>query len=731
MSAKVKMHNGTPTLFIDDKPVFAGYLWSAPPTPEGFPAAADARRFAEAGLHLYAFDVGMQGTPPEWCGPGPGRAEHWDFSSVQARFGRVLDADPEARFHLRVHLEATPRWWRELYPEECELTSRGERLCQSFASLVWREQAKQFLRAYIAHLRSIGLGERVIAYQVCAGTTGEWVKESAMRAYTGDYSEPMRRHFRAWLRLRYQENVAALRAAWADPQVSFETAEVPSEAEQLQATQGLFRDPAVEQKTIDYFTCLAELCGTLAVEFCRTVKGASRGEALAGAFFGYLMELAWNASFFGEGKESGYSAYQRSGHLGLRWLLYNPYVDFIVSPYSYGFRGIGGEGAPMPPTESVRLHGKLYILEEDTRTHLSHHDPDYGRLNTLREAEAVLRRNLAWAVTHGSGIWWCGGGPGSKHINPEEEPAFRPLLRRFQEIGTFALGLDRAPCAEIAVLLDDESFFYESARNDLDLPLIFQQRLWGLPRIGAPYDAYLLEDFLYGRLPPYKLYIFLNPFHLDRFRREALARELRRDGRVALWIYAPGYIREEPSLAHMEELTGFRFAKGSNPWGPLMHLTDFTHPITQGLNQELYWGTNNRLDPIFHLDDPEAVVLGQVVYSLGRCKPGMGVKVFPQWTSIYIAAPNVPAPVLRGIARYAGVHLYSEAGDVLYATRQLLAVHTVSGGERLFRLPRKAEVIYELFTAQLIAREADAFRVTLAPASTALYYTGEAGRLGL
>jgi len=421
----------------------------------------------------------------------------------------------------------------------------------------------------------------------------------------------------------------------------------------------------------------------------------------------------------------------RSGHLGLRWLLYNPYVDFIVSPYSYGFRGIGGESAPMPPTESVRLHGKLYILEEDTRTHLSHQDPDYGRLNTLREAEAVLRRNLAWAVTHGSGIWWCGGGPGSKHINPEEEPAFRPLLRRFQEIGTFALGLDRAPCAEIAVLLDDESFFYESARNDLDLPLIFQQRLWGLPRIGAPYDAYLLEDFLYGRLPPYKLYIFLNPFHLDRFRREALARELRRDGRVALWIYAPGYIREEPSLAHMEELTGFRFAKGSNPWGPLMHLTDFTHPITQGLNQELYWGTNNRLDPIFHLDDPEAVVLGQVVYSLGRCKPGMGVKVFPQWTSIYIAAPNVPAPVLRGIARYAGVHLYSEAGDVLYATRQLLAVHTVSGGERLFRLPRKAEVIYELFTAQLIAREADAFRVTLAPASTALYYTGEAGRLGL
>jgi len=686
-----------------------------------------ARRYAEAGIHLYAFDVGTQGSPPEW------RDGH-DFSSVAARFGQVIAADPQARFHLRVHLEM-PEWWQKLHPEECELVSNGERRMQSFASRVWREQAKSFLRAYIAHIESIGLGDRVIAYQTGAGATGEWVKESAMSRPAGDYSQPMREHFQQWLAGRYQNDVSALRAAWNDSGVTFATAEVPTFVEQSTTRHLSFRDPAREQKVIDYYRCLAELCGDLIVDFNRTVKEATSHRALAGAFFGYLMELAWNSSFFGGGIESETGATQRSGHLGLRRVLESPYVDFIVSPYSYGFRGIGGDGAPMPPTESVRLHGKLYVFEEDSRTHLSAHEQDYGRVRALADSEAVLKRNFASVLTRGLGIWWLGGSPDYPHIDPEREPAFRPLLRQFHDIGAFALNLDRSPRADIAVLLDDESFLYEGTQNDLDLPLIFQQRLWGLARLGAPYDLYLLQDLIEGQLPPYKLYIFLNAFALDQARRDALARQARGAGKTALWLYAPGYIRPSLpgqndgaplSLDAMAELTGFRFGKGDHPWGPLMHITEFEHPITRGLPQDLQWGANSRIGPLFHLDDDEATILGQVVYSQGRCKPGFGAKTFSDgWTSVYIAAPNVPAAVLRGIARHAGAHLYSEAGDVLYAARDLLAVHTVAGGPRVLRLPRPVEVVYDLFARRVVAREVDRFEVTLPKASTALYYTGD------
>jgi hypothetical protein len=259
--------------------------------------------------------------------------------------------------------------------------------------------------------------------------------------------------------------------------------------------------------------------------------------------------------------------------------------------------------------------------------------------------------------------------------------------------------------------------------------MILQQQFWGLPKLGAPYDLYLLQDFVEGRMKPYKLYIFLNALRVDKDRRAALNQELRKDGRVALWIYGSGYIERDPSLEHMRELTGFTFAKHMQPWGPQMFILDYTHPITRDLPQDLTWGTNNKLCPVFCLDDPEARVLGEVVFSRGNSKPGMGVKTFPQWTSIYVAAPNLPAPLLRGIAGFAGVHLYNREGDVLYASPDLLAVHTIAGGSRTFSLPRQVERVYDLFTHESIAHDAAEFQVKLRPASTSLFYTGGAARL--
>ena len=722
LAAEVKLYNGTPTLFLNGEPAFAGMCWVSPPSAEGWRDAEGAAAVAKAGIHIYSFDAGKG---YEWVEPKPGQPEGFDFSSVEARYERIIEVDPRARFHLRLNFEVPPGdWWMKAYPGECEITSEGKPFGQSFASEVWRRQVKDFLKAFIAYLDRTGLMDRVTAFQTGAGHTGEWVKgETSMSALCGDYSEPMRRHFRAWLRRRYAGDLAAFRAAWNDPRISFDTAEVPSAEQQLQTRLYTFRDPAREQNVIDYYRCFADLSSGLLIDFCRTVKEATGGKKLAGAFYGYLMELAWNGGFFEERPESDYSTYQRSGHLGLRQVLESPYVDFLVCPYSYGYRGIGGDAPAMQPSESARLHGKLCIIEDDTRTHISA-DPNYGHVNSLSESVTILRRNFARVVTHGQGIWWL-----FQSINPGREPTFGPLLEGFRRLGDFLLQTDRASCAEIALLVDDVSFFYETDRNNLDVPLIFQQRLWGPPRIGAPFDTLLLQDFIEGRLRPYKLYIFLNSFQLDKARREALKEQLRKDGRVALWIYAPGFVDDAPSLEPMRELTGFKLGMSRAPWGPLLHLVDFTHPITAGLPQDLFWGTNSKLGPVFYLEDPEARVLGQVVFSQGNCKPGMGVKTFPEWTSVYIAAPNLPAPVLRGIARFSGVHLYNQEGDVLYATRELLAVHTVSGGDRTFSLPRQVEEVYDLFGRKSVARNTNQFQARLLPASTALFYTGGAALL--
>lgn len=719
LMAEIKFYNGTPTLFLNGKPAFAGIYWVSAPEPERWDFAEQAKRNSDAGIHIYAFDVGKG---REWIGPGTNPSHPFDFSSLEARFGRILQADPRALFHLRIYLETGHGdWWEKAYPQECEILSDGRRNGQSFASEVWRQQAKDFLRAYAGQIEKFGLADHILAFQSGAGHTGEWVKgESSMYWPCGDYSEPMQRHFRAWLRRKYKDDLGAFQKAWAGAKVTFDSAAVPSAEEQLNTKAYSFRDPEQEQQAIDYYECLAELCADLVIDFCRTAKEATGGRKLAGAFFGYLMELAWNGGFFKERPDSDFSTYQRSGHLGLGKVLRSPYVDFLVSPYSYGFRGIGGDGPSMLPSESVRLHGKLCLIEDDTRTHVDKEDPNYGRAVSLHESVAVLKRNFAQAATRGQGIWWA-----TWKVDTVKEPAFLPLLEAFQKLGTWALSLDRRPSSEIALFIDDESFLYQSDRNNLDIPLIFQQRLWGMPRLGAPFDVYLLQDLLEQKLSPYKLYIFLNVFRLEEKRRAALKKALRLDGRAALWIYAPGYIKDGPSLDNMEDLAGFKFGKGEQPWGPLVHVTDFNHPITRGLPQDLFWGTNNKLAPLFHVDDPEAQVLGQVVYSQGNCKPGFAVKKFPGWTSIYSAAPNLPASVLRGIARFAGVHIYSEAGDVLHASHQLLGIHTVSGGKRTLKLPRLVEIVIDLFENKELAQNTAEFEVNLAPASTSLFYTGE------
>jgi hypothetical protein len=161
-----------------------------------------------------------------------------------------------------------------------------------------------------------------------------------------------------------------------------------------------------------------------------------------------------------------------------------------------------------------------------------------------------------------------------------------------------------------------------------------------------------------------------------------------------------------------------------------MHITEFRHPITARIPQDLFWDTQSHLGPQFHISDSTARILGEVVMAQGTCQPGFAVKEFPDWKSIYVAVPNIPAPVLREIARFAGVHLYNEEGDVLAVSRNLLSVHTISGGERTFRLPSTLEVVFDLYEKRIVDRNTNQFTVTLKPGSTALYYTGSMSLLG-
>jgi hypothetical protein len=217
-----------PTLFLDDEPIFAGmHLLIAQDLRDLAQDQLTMAVYARAGIHIYVIDT----AGPHWVGPRTGQEGFFDYSAAGLRLREIMAADTQALFWLRLSFETNGLpgdWWNRMYPDEMELLSDGQRVSQTPASLVWQAQVKESITGLIGCLRQEGLYERVIAYQINTGSAGEWVKgASSMGLPCGDYSLPMLRYFRHWLHRRYQDDPSRLQAAWADPHVSFETAQVP------------------------------------------------------------------------------------------------------------------------------------------------------------------------------------------------------------------------------------------------------------------------------------------------------------------------------------------------------------------------------------------------------------------------------------------------------------------------------------------------------------------------
>ena len=709
-------HNGAPTLFIEDQPVFPAEYWPGWGPPETDRQREEVRRAGELGLHIYNNAIFSE----TWVGPG----KH-DFSELEGKFRKFVEVDIEAMFHIRMSIEAPP-WWREAYPEECELFEDSTRFAQSYASQRWRAEASDLIRAYIEFLRSTWIGERVIAYHPCAAPWQEWGTYNAMYDRCADYSEPMQRHFRAWLRERYRDD-QTLREAWNNDKISLETAQVPSPERQRACGIYTFRDPRGDRPVLDYLQCFNELVADDIIHFCRTVKEACSYENIVGVFYGYLMEMAWNAGFFYRAESYPFSAYARSGHLALKKLLESDVVDFFSSPLSYGFRHVGGDAPFMTLHDSIKAHGKIYFAEDDCRSHLKGvTDQNYGAPKVASDAVAIYRRNFANTLCRSSAIWWLGG---ESAANPLDED-LRSCLSDLMKIGRASMRLDRRSTSQIAVVVDDRSLIYEGFRKDLDWSAIYLQRIFGLARCGAPYDVWLLDDVVDGVVPRYTMYMFLNAWRVDPYQREGLRKNALKDGALAVWIYACGVTDGTDFGAdQMSDLIGIQMHQEDLIWGREAVITNYEHPITRNLPASTHWGTPADIGPSFEVTDDEAVVLGVVVTGDGRCEPGVAYKEMKDWRSLYVGAPNTPAHVLREIARFAGVHIYSEEDDVLYANRCFVGLHTVKGGAKTISLPYPRPV-YEVYGRRQIAcSPVERFVDEVKARQTRLYYLGQGSDL--
>ena len=727
LTSEVKRFRGAPTLFVNGKLTSSLICFTS--------ESKDLADFLKAGFMIVDFSL-----PFDWVGP-----EEYDFRKTDAEIENYLKQDP--------HLLLLPRidpvpggWWCAKFPHDITLKSDGspagmfgEPCYFSFASETYRTLSHRALTALITHLEN-KYGSRIIGYFPGNGVYGEWFSWNAYWEVppappknfgVEDYSRPAQTVFRQWLKERYQGKTEDLRRAWGDPKVTFATAQVPSEEVRKRPTQGNFFDPGISRQVPDYFEFLNDRIAQVLLEECRWIKELTHRRKIVGVFYGYLWCNYPHLSL------------NHSGHLGFDKVLHSLDVDFISSPYTYDNRSVGGADTSQTLPATIALHGKLYFNEVDTETHLHQRPWRWG--NSLRlprnfeQTRGLLMRDFGYAFCGDFGMWYMDLLGGMFH-----DPEIIKLFSALRAIDQRYLEAAKSPNAEVAVVLDEDSFRYFADGEILFTALLSVQKQWELVFMGTPFDMIRLRDFEDPNLRDYKCYIMLNTFQVAPEERVALLTRFKRNHATAVWVYAPGYIGSNLSVENMRALTGIRLAESDSPGELRVEITSRDHPYTQSLPAGLAYGTDVNLDsikpwfdhriylkdpsdstlrrdlpgfsicPRFWGDDPDAKVLGRLV---GLDRPGLLVKEQSGWTSVYSSAPILPAALLRNIARAAGCHIYSDANDVVYANRHFLTIYSPSGGTRTIRLARAARVV-DLMENRTLSEGKTEFPLTM-PANTA------------
>ncbi len=602
---------------------------------------------ADADVDFVSFPVHM---------PWPQPDQPVDWSVVDRQCQTVLDANPQALLIPRIGMSA-PRWWQEAHSQAVMVWDRGpqKRTDVVVASPLYLHDAAARLEALVRHLET-KFGPHMAGYHPCGQNTGEWFYQETWGAALNGYSDESIAAWRRWLRAKYHDD-RQLQEAWHDRSVTLQTATVASPELRRAAPTGALLDPIRARSLIDFAEFQQAMMANCVCHFARIVRRASQGNRLVVFFYGYVHE-------FGIVRNGPAT----SGHYALRQVLDCPDIDILCSPISYFDRGLGQSGPAMTAAESVTLAGKMWLVEDDTRTYLATGKfPGWqDGVETIEETNQLLLRNTAQCAVRNFGTWWMDLGATGWF----DDPRMWQQMKRLRALDGPLLKTPRPFRPEVAVVVDPHSMLHVAAGGDaVTRGCVYEVRR-PLGRFGAPYGQYLLDDVLAGKVKA-KLYVFANVWQLSPQQRRRLLQVTK--GATTIWCYAPGYYdSDSTSLAAMKELTRFAIKPASAANG-LAQPTEMGQQF--GVTKPI--GVDRAIRPLFAVADAHDQEI------LARYSSGEGAVALRKQatvTTIFVGPPGLTAELVRLAAKRAGVHLFTETDCNIYANGPYLVLHASQDG---------------------------------------------------
>eukprot|EP01051_Picozoa_sp_SAG22_P007750 SAG22_NODE_556_length_9120_cov_2.272475_5_plen_956_part_00 len=226
----------------------------------------------------------------------------------------------------------------------------------------------------------------------------------------------------------------------------------------------------------------------------KNVKAATDGKLLLLIFYGYLQAGSYASNYAAD-----MVAY---GHLSGKALLESPDIDGWVSPFEYTptERLVTSPLGPEKLFSSLAHHGKLAMIEDDTRTNL---DPGHGGFKwcyTLDCTTAMMRRDVFAAGVTGRGIYnfdLQGAGWLGRNGTADERGNTSAIWK--------AIGSARDALAKATPLVGPLGLPQIAVFEDERAPLTQRsgQGQWGMKninqellRMGAPHRSYYVDDIV-------------------------------------------------------------------------------------------------------------------------------------------------------------------------------------------------------------------------------------------
>lgn len=683
---RLGIRQGHPEIIINGEPVvplfFFGNIDSAASEKK---VCEQIQQAASAGVHLHILLLELPVSVPMVT---------YSVNEALRLLHLVRQHDAQGCVMFRV-VFTPPLDWQKLYPESMTTYADGSTGEPSFASDRYWQEAEAALTLLVHQLEVLEESRAIIGYHL---DCREWFYDY-QRGY--DYSPAAQEAFRQWLRSRYKNDVVALRASWHDGSVTFTSASVPTYRGDVTPATVLY-EYRKGQRYVDYLQFASEIVARRIISLSRTVKKNSENRRLVAVSYGYVLDFP----------------VPHSGHLALSEVLSAQSIDLICAPVSYRDRRLTQPGSVPVPVASVRLHGKVFVLEDDTKPHTAQADTpdDYNpRCPDAESTQQVRLRNAATALVHHAGISWM-------DLWGEGWVDDKDLWHRVQKLsGLYSVHIRRRlpETPEVAVLVDEHSLARIQSPKALLEPLVVHQQEV-LARAGIHYGVYLQSDLVRKAFPDAKLYLFLNPIQVGSDVREAIRERLQRDGKMLVWLYAvalydeTGYTPDGP-----RDVAGI--AIKAQQWNSEVGsvISNDRHPISGRLRNKQV-GVRERINPSFYVLDEKAIVLGEYIQT---GLPSIAVKDMGTWRSVFIGERHLTVELLRGLCRYAGVHVWSQSSDVVRVAPPLLAVHSVDDGVVHRQFPQR-QMAYDLMEERLLAENANNMRLNMRTGQNGLYAIG-------